>query len=141
MAHPQEGTILTVADAGAAAAVGGRRGRWLARRRAAEAAVDAAQEALARTPDQLEALARAGVVDAGGAGCVLMLESFHRVVTGRWSATDDGLLSAGPPLHRRDEWHQGDAVAARPQPGLPPCPGTTRSTWPSRRTARGRPTR
>ena len=82
-----------------------------------EAAVDAAQVALARTPDQLEALARAGVVDAGGAGCVLMLESFHRVVTGRWSATDEGLLSAGPPLKRRDEWRQPDAVpAANAQP-------------------------
>ena len=103
VAHPQEGTILTVADAGAAAAVeAAEAGGSLAD--VCEAAVDAAQEALARTPDQLEALARAGVVDAGGAGCVLMLESFHRVVTGRWSATDDGLLSAGPPLHRRDEW-------------------------------------
>ena len=72
------------------------------------------QVALARTPDQLEALARAGVVDAGGAGCVLMLESFHRVVTGRWSATDEGLLSAGPPLHRRDEWrHRPPMPVAR----------------------------
>ncbi len=104
VAHPQEGTILTVADAGAAAA-----------RRAADAgagltdvcsaAVDAAREALARTPEQLPALARAGVVDAGGAGCVLMLESLHRVVTGTWTATDEGLLSAGPALRRRDEWH------------------------------------
>jgi len=105
VAHPQEGTILTVADAGAAAAVeAAEAGGSLAD--VCEAAVDAAQEALARTPDQLEALARAGVVDAGGAGCVLMLESFHRVVTGRWSATDEGLLSAGPPLHRRAEWRQ-----------------------------------
>ena len=111
VAHPQDGTILTVADAGAAAAVAAAdAGGSLAD--VCEAAVDAAQEALARTPDQLEALARAGVVDAGGAGCVLMLESFHRVVTGRWSATDDGLLSAGPPLHRRDEWRQPDAGGA-----------------------------
>ena len=103
VAHPQEGTILTVADAGAAAAVeaadaGGSLNDVCA------AAVDAAQEALARTPDQLEALRHAGVVDAGGAGCVLMLESFHRVVTGRWTTTDEGLLSAGPALHRRSEW-------------------------------------
>ena len=113
VAHPQEGTILTVADAGAAAAVeAAEAGGSLAD--VCEAAVDAAQEALARTPDQLEALARAGVVDAGGAGCVLMLESFHRVVTGRWSATDDGLLSAGPPLHRRNEWRQQAPTGARP---------------------------
>jgi hypothetical protein len=122
VAHPQEGTILTVADAGAAAAVeAAEAGGSLAD--VCEAAVDAAQEALARTPDQLEALARAGVVDAGGAGCVLMLESFHRVVTGRWSATDEGLLSAGPPLHRRDEWRQPDAVPGTPARSAQALPG------------------
>jgi DAK2 domain fusion protein YloV len=111
VAHPQEGTILTVADAGAAAAVeAAEAGGSLAD--VCEAAVDAAQQALARTPDQLEALARAGVVDAGGAGCVLMLESFHRLVTGQWSPSDDGLLSAGPALQRRDEWHQPPAAVA-----------------------------
>jgi fatty acid kinase len=115
VAHPQEGTILTVADAGAAAAVqAAEAGGTLAD--VCEAAVDAAQEALARTPDQLEALARAGVVDAGGAGCVLMLESFHRVVTGTWSPTDDGLLSAGPPLSRRGEWRQHALSASSTPP-------------------------
>ncbi len=121
VAHPQEGTILTVADAGAAAAVeAAEAGGSLAD--VCEAAVDAAQEALARTPDQLEALARAGVVDAGGAGCVLMLESFHRVVTGRWTANDEGLLSAGPALHRRHEWRQEAPDA--PGGGRPPSPTT-----------------
>ena len=118
VAHPQDGTILTVADAGAAAAVeAAEAGGSLAD--VCEAAVDAAQQALARTPDQLEALANAGVVDAGGAGCVLMLESFHRVVTGHWSPSDEGLLSAGPALQRRDEWHQApDAVSPqREAPG------------------------
>ena len=135
VAHPQEGTILTVADAGAAAAVeAAEAGGSLAD--VCEAAVDAAQEALARTPDQLEALARAGVVDAGGAGCVLMLESFHRVVTGRWSATDEGLLSAGPPLHRRDEWRHRPRMPCttpgdRRQRLTGRCPGTTRSTAPT----------
>ncbi|NHA69776.1 DAK2 domain-containing protein [Phycicoccus flavus] len=102
VAHPQEGTILTVADAAAGAA-----------RRAADAggaladvsaaAVAAAQEALARTPEQLPALARAGVVDAGGAGCVLLLESLHRVVTGDWTVTGDALLTTVP-ARERDEW-------------------------------------
>ena len=116
VAHPQEGTILSVADAGAAAAVeAAEAGGSLAD--VCEAAVDAAQEALTRTPEQLEALARAGVVDAGGAGCVLMLESFHRVVTGRWTATDAGLLSAGPTLGRRDEWRR--RAAAGPPTGRP----------------------
>ncbi len=122
VAHPQEGTILTVADAGAAAAVeAAEAGGTLAD--VCEAAVEAAQQALARTPDQLEALARAGVVDAGGAGCVLMLESFHRVVTGHWSPSDDGLLSAGPALQRRDEWRQPPAAVASggaaPAAGVP----------------------
>ncbi|HSO63660.1 MAG TPA: DAK2 domain-containing protein [Ornithinibacter sp.] len=113
VAHPQEGTILTVADAGAAAAVeAADDGGTVAD--VCEAAVTAAQEALARTPDQLEALARAGVVDAGGAGCVLMLESFHRVVTGHWSATESGLLAAGPALHRRSEWRQQPAAGVGP---------------------------
>ncbi|HET6951378.1 MAG TPA: DAK2 domain-containing protein, partial [Acidimicrobiales bacterium] len=126
VAHPQEGTILTVADAGAAAAVGAAEaGGSVAD--VCEAAVDAAQQALARTPDQLEALRRAGVVDAGGAGCVLMLESFHRVVTGHWSATDSGLLSAGPALHRRAEWRQqptagADAARAPDLPDAAPSP-------------------
>lgn len=111
VAHPQEGTILTVADAGAAAAVdAANRGGSLAD--VAQAAVDASRAALARTPDQLEALARAGVVDAGGAGCVLMLESFHRTITGRWTDDEDNLLSAGPTLQRRDEWRSAPSAGA-----------------------------
>ncbi|WP_307835882.1 DAK2 domain-containing protein [Phycicoccus sonneratiae] len=102
VAHPQEGTMLTVADAAAAAArragdAGGSMSEVSA------AAVEAATEALARTPEQLPALARAGVVDAGGAGCVLLLEALHRVVTGAWSA-DDRLLTTAEDLGR-PEWH------------------------------------
>ncbi|MBM6404791.1 DAK2 domain-containing protein [Phycicoccus sp. CSK15P-2] len=114
VAHPQEGTMLTVADAGAAAARhraddGGSLGD------VAEAAVQAAQDALARTPDQLPVLASAGVVDAGGAGCVLLLESLHRVVTGAWSPTEDGLHSTAP-AERRGEWQRSDGGSA---PGRP----------------------
>jgi uncharacterized protein len=133
VAHPQEGTILSVADAGAAAAVeAAEAGGSLAD--VCEAAVDAAQEALTRTPEQLEALARAGVVDAGGAGCVLMLESFHRVVTGRWTATDAGLLSAGPTLGRRDEWRRRTAEGtepARPFTARDAAPGHSDRTTPA----------
>ncbi len=115
VAHPQEGTILTVADAGAAAArAAADAGGDL--RAVCAATVEAARAALAHTPEQLPALARAGVVDAGGAGCVLMLEPFQRVVTGRWSDTDDGLLSAGPALRRREEWH---TAAASPDDAAP----------------------
>ncbi len=111
VAHPQEGTILTVADAAAAGArtaesAGGSMAEVTA------AAVEAATTALARTPEQLPALARAGVVDAGGAGCVLLLEALHRVVTGTWSASDDLLLGAGA-----DGWHT-------PAPATPPRAGS-----------------
>ena len=119
VAHPQEGTILTVADAGAAAArVAVDRGGDLGE--ACFAAVEAAREALARTPEQLPALARAGVVDAGGAGCVLMLESLHRVVTGSWTGTDEGLLSAGPALRRREEWRTSTAGGRDALPATDP---------------------
>lgn len=71
---PKEGTILTVASAGAQAA-----------RRAAdngedldgvlEGALRGAREALERTPELLEQLRAAGVVDSGGAGLIHLLEA------------------------------------------------------------------
>jgi dihydroxyacetone kinase-like predicted kinase len=73
-----EGTVLSVADAAAraAASVGG----GLAD--VATAAAKAAAEALTRTPEQLEVLARAGVVDAGGRGLCVLLDALVQVVTG-----------------------------------------------------------
>lgn len=122
VAHPQEGTILSVADAAARAArtaLGG--GAGLAG--VSAAAAEAARAALARTPEQLPVLARAGVVDAGGAGCVLLLESLHRVVTGAWTGTDGALLSATAP-RTRQEWRTepapdptAEAGGAVPTPG------------------------
>ncbi len=80
--RPVEGTILTVARAagqGAAAAV--EAGADLLG--VVERARAAAAEALARTPTMLEPLARAGVVDAGGAGYVLFFDSLLSVIDGR----------------------------------------------------------
>ncbi|MEV4623612.1 DAK2 domain-containing protein [Asanoa sp. NPDC049573] len=48
----------------------------------ARAASGAAAAALARTPEQLPALARAGVVDAGGRGLCVLLDALVEVVTG-----------------------------------------------------------
>jgi DAK2 domain fusion protein YloV len=95
--HPVEGTILTVADAaamsaqsaasGAAAmseqsAASGQPAPSGELHRVAQAAVAGARAALAATTGQLPALARAGVVDAGGAGLLLLLECLERVVCG-----------------------------------------------------------
>lgn len=79
VAKPVEGTVLTVASAAASAAerVGSDD---LAR--VSRAALTASVEALARTPSQLPALARAGVVDAGGRGLCVLLEALVEVVTG-----------------------------------------------------------
>ena len=111
VAHPQEGTILTVADAVAAAALEAARGA-VDVVDVVRAAVVAANTALARTPEQLEVLARAGVVDAGGAGLVLMVEALHRVVSGSWSEDAEAALGGGPALRRREGWHVAPTAAA-----------------------------
>jgi DAK2 domain fusion protein YloV len=72
VAKPVEGTVLSVV---AAAAEGARRIGSDDLVAVARAAARAAAEALARTPQQLPVLARAGVVDAGGRGLVLLLEA------------------------------------------------------------------
>jgi DAK2 domain fusion protein YloV len=76
--RPVEGTILTVARAAADGASGGS-GLVDVLDRARTAAADA----LARTPEQLPVLAEAGVVDAGGAGFLLLLDAFLHVADGR----------------------------------------------------------
>jgi len=85
--RPVEGTILTVMRAAADAA---GRAAGAAELNSDDALVDlldsarsAAAEALDRTPEQLEVLARAGVVDAGGAGLVLLFDAFLSVAAGR----------------------------------------------------------
>jgi uncharacterized protein len=80
--RPVEGTILTVARAaGEGATAGWRAGETLAG--VVDQAHRAAAEALAATPTMLEPLARAGVVDAGGWGYVLLLDAMLTVIDGR----------------------------------------------------------
>src|SRR3954454_22350980 len=80
---PVEGTILTVARAAADAAVR-RADEAAARARDVfAAAAEAAREALAHTPEQLEQLRAAGVVDAGGRGLSVILDAAETVLTGR----------------------------------------------------------
>lgn len=82
LAAPVEGTIITVlrAASDAARAESERPGAQL--HSILVAALDAARRALAETPSQLPALREAGVVDAGGAGLVILLECLLAQVTG-----------------------------------------------------------
>ncbi|MCX2181622.1 DAK2 domain-containing protein [Streptomyces sp. SKN60] len=77
VAHPVEGTLLTVADAAAGACAAG--GDLVT---VAERAYEGARAALDATPGQLDALRRAGVVDAGGAGLVAVLGALLETLTG-----------------------------------------------------------
>ncbi|MFI6374607.1 DAK2 domain-containing protein [Streptomyces sp. NPDC050546] len=78
VAHPVEGTVLTVASAAADSADGaeGDCGK------VARAAYEGARTALAATPGQLPVLERAGVVDAGGRGLVAVLGALVETFTG-----------------------------------------------------------
>ncbi len=80
VARPVEGTMLTVAREAARAAREATGGDGLAG--VVTQAAAGARAALARTPDQLEALRRAGVVDAGGRGVCVLLDALVSVVTG-----------------------------------------------------------
>ncbi len=85
--RPVEGTILSVARAAAQAAeralgtLAGDEDRALAA--VLESAKQAGQTALEATPQQLPVLADAGVVDAGAAGYLLLLDALLSVVDGR----------------------------------------------------------
>ncbi|MEU8888858.1 DAK2 domain-containing protein [Streptomyces sp. NPDC048442] len=80
VAHPVEGTVLTVATAAADAADAGTPADGTAD--VARAAYEGARAALARTTGQLAVLGRAGVVDAGGRGLVTVLGSLVEALTG-----------------------------------------------------------
>jgi DAK2 domain fusion protein YloV len=80
---PVEGTILTVARAASDAAVRRAVDERARARDVFAAAALAAREALAHTPEQLEVLRHAGVVDAGGRGLSVILDAAETVLTGR----------------------------------------------------------
>jgi DAK2 domain fusion protein YloV len=78
---PIEGTILTVVrESAEAATIEAAAGAALAD--VVRAARAAGAESLARTPDLLPVLRDAGVVDAGGAGFLLLLDAAAHVVAG-----------------------------------------------------------
>jgi len=75
--RPIEGTLLTVADAAAAAAA-----YCTGLPEVSQAAAAGARQALAGTPRQLDVLAASGVVDAGGAGLCVVLDALSAAVSG-----------------------------------------------------------
>ncbi|PZT76946.1 MULTISPECIES: DAK2 domain-containing protein [unclassified Streptomyces] len=103
VAHPVEGTVLTVADRAAAAA--GRAAPGADTAQVARAAYEGARTALDATPGQLPALARAGVVDAGGRGLVTLLGALVEAVSGH--APHHPYRDPAPFVPR----HTGDAEA------------------------------
>ncbi|MBT2470740.1 DAK2 domain-containing protein [Streptomyces sp. ISL-66] len=87
VAHPVEGTMLTVAAAAARAAELAEAAAGTTAEVAA-AAYDGARAALAETPGQLAALGRAGVVDAGGCGLVAVLGALWQALSGQEPAAE-----------------------------------------------------
>ncbi|MFE7125593.1 DAK2 domain-containing protein [Streptomyces sp. NPDC057617] len=117
VAHPVEGTMLSVASAAAEAAEaavaerGARDGAPGDGAATVRAAYAGARAALDATPDQLAVLARAGVVDAGGSGLLAVLGALVQSVTGEAPA-------AFPLRKRRSEEHAAPATVT----AVTPCP-------------------
>ncbi|CAL9539427.1 putative protein [Streptomyces sp. enrichment culture] len=115
VAHPVEGTVLTVASAAADAAEG-TEGDCGA---VARAAYEGARTALAATPGRLPALRRAGVVDAGGCGLVWVLAALVEALTGEAPAAGAPAartaLPLGPGGARARGEHAGRDAPAGPR--------------------------
>jgi DAK2 domain fusion protein YloV len=81
--RPVEGTILTVVREAAEGATTAAKSNGAGLRSVVEAAREQGSDALARTPELLPVLKDAGVVDAGGAGFVLLLDVVLHELDGR----------------------------------------------------------
>ncbi|MBQ4612036.1 MAG: DAK2 domain-containing protein [Clostridia bacterium] len=92
---PTEGTILTVAREAAAAGVAKAKEDgdpivvW-------EVICEEAEASLARTPDLLPQLKKAGVVDAGGKGLCIVMEEMLRIFKGGEMLADAAVTSPAP---------------------------------------------
>jgi DAK2 domain fusion protein YloV len=110
--RPVEGTILTVvresAEAAEEAVATDPDADLVA---VMEAAHERGEKALARTPELLAVLAEAGVVDAGGAGYLLLLDVLMHIVDGRpvpEPRVGEGAVRADPQLVRVAPDEHGD---------------------------------
>ena len=105
--RPVEGTILTVVREAAEAAAQAAESGKAALADVVQAARDAAQESLDRTPELLPVLAQAGVVDAGGAGFLLLMDALLHVIDGRPlpDPPDAASMPAGSVTSTPDDGH------------------------------------
>jgi DAK2 domain fusion protein YloV len=95
MGEPVPGTIVSVLqNAAGAAEHAGADGATLAE--VVSAAADAAAVALDKTTGQLDVLAEAGVVDAGGRGLLVLLDAMSTTLTGRAPHRHEYLPSPSP---------------------------------------------
>ena len=109
MGEPVPGTVVSVLQAAAGAAEdAGSDGADLAD--VVTAACDAAVIALDKTVEQLDVLARAGVVDAGGRGLLVLLDALSKTLSGHaphrqeyLPSPDGGAASAAAPAPPRFE--------------------------------------
>jgi DAK2 domain fusion protein YloV len=115
VADPEEGTFLTVARAGAEAAVAAVVAGRTALGEVVRAAADGARAALEATPGQLAVLRDAGVVDAGGAGLCLVLDALVTTVTG--VEPDRPSLARRPERGHPHQAHYHDDLPHQPPPG------------------------
>lgn len=93
--RPVEGTMLTVIRGAADSATAAAERSSSLHTVLAEAIVGA-QKALDSTPDLLDVLKQAGVVDAGGRGVVLILEGLQRYAVGT-TTIDASVINSGAP--------------------------------------------
>lgn len=113
VAHPVEGTVLTVATAAARTAA--RTAPDDSTTAVARAAYEGAQAALAATPAQLAVLGRNGVVDAGGRGLVAVLGALLEAVSGQApvrAVVPVPEPASGPSPSDADRAAAGDCAAA-----------------------------
>ncbi|MDO5668981.1 MAG: DAK2 domain-containing protein [Corynebacterium sp.] len=92
IAEPVEGTVITVLRAAAGAAESAEGDLHAV----VSAAFSAARTALAKTPSQLDVLREAGVVDAGGAGFVVLLETLIAEIEGTQVQAQVDITPNGP---------------------------------------------
>ena len=121
--EPVEGTILSVARAAAQSAGRAVEAVGAGLSEVAHAALDGATDALARTPDQLDELRAAGVVDAGGRGLVVVLDALVRTIDGQ--PVDEQPINQQPLGEDCDRTEPAQPVGPGPEgaPGPPGPPG------------------